>query len=405
VALDGHRGLPHLARKVVDSEALCRQFIALYGGELPRLFSAPGRINLIGEHTDYNDGFVLPLAIERRTYVAASPRPDGLVRAFSCNEQSGIEFDLARPGPKRRGSWLDYVEGTAQALRRAGFAVNGANLLVDSDVPVGAGLSASAALELAIGLALVGLANESNPDRLELALAGQFAEHDYVGTMCGIMDQYVVAFGREQQALLIDCRSLASTPIPLELGSARLLICDTRVKHELASSAYNERRRQCEQGVALLAEQLPGVRALRDVTPDTLAAHAARLPALVAKRCRHVVAENARTLAAAEALKAGRLSELGALMYASHASLRDDYEVSCAELDTAVECTVGVPGVYGSRMTGGGFGGCTVTLVESEAVSEVTAAIEARLGERYRSKPEWLVTRAAQGAREEPTIN
>jgi galactokinase len=385
---------------MVDTERLRREFEGLYGAA-PRLFSAPGRVNLIGEHTDYNDGFVLPMAIERRTFVAGSARNDMRVRVRSLNTQSSIEIDLAQPGPKRRGSWSDYVEGTAQALLSSGFPVKGANLLVNSDVPAGAGLSASAALELSVGYALVSLAGVTNPDRVKLALAGQSAEHTYVGTLCGIMDQYVVALGQAEHALLIDCRSLEFSAVPIRLGTACVLITDTKVKHELSSSAYNERRRQCEAGVLLLARELPGVRALRDVTLSAFEAQAARLPEVIAKRCRHVVAENARTLEAAQLLESGRLEALGGLMYASHASLRDDYEVSCVELDEAVAATVGEAGVYGSRMTGGGFGGCTVTLLERDALDRVTGRISARFAARFGSAPQFLVTAASYGARED----
>jgi galactokinase len=385
---------------MVDPERLRSEFETLYG-RVPRLFSAPGRVNLIGEHTDYNDGFVLPMAIERRTYVAGAPRNDTRVRVRSHNTKDSFELDLALPGPKRGGSWGDYVEGMAQALLSRDFTVKGADLLVDSDVPAGAGLSASAALELAVGFALVSLAGATSPDRVQLALAGQAAEHSYVGTLCGIMDQYVVALGQVDHALLIDCRSLEFSAVPLELGTACVLICDTKVKHELSSSAYNERRQQCEAGVALLARDLPTVRALRDLSVSAFEAQASKLPALVAKRCRHVVTENARTLEAAESLEAGRLRDLGTLMYASHASLRDDYEVSCVELDEAVAATVGEAGVYGSRMTGGGFGGCTVTLLEREAVDRVSVAISRRLTEKKFAAPEFLVTSASAGVREE----
>src|SRR5450755_967701 len=384
---------------MIDPARLRNQFEELYA-ETPRLFSAPGRVNLIGEHTDYNDGFVLPMAIERRTYVAGTARRDTRVLVRSLNADSGIEFDLARPGPKRRGSWIDYVEGTAQALLSSGFAVNGANLLIESDVPAGAGLSASAALELAVGYALVSLAGATNPDRVKLALAGQAAEHTYVGTLCGIMDQYITALGQEQRALLIDCRSLEFTAVPLELGTACVLICDTRVKHELSSSAYNERRHQCEEGVAIIARELTGVRALRDVSVSAFEALATRLPEVIAKRCRHVVTENARTLEAARLLQAGKLAELGALMFASHASLRDDYEVSCVELDEAVAAAATEAGVYGARMTGGGFGGCTVSLLEQSALDRVTASISRRFAARFGATPQFLVTRASAGARE-----
>ena len=247
----------------------------------------------------------------------------------------------------------------------------------------------------------VGPGGSAHVDKVQLALAGQAAEHDYVGTLCGIMDQYIAALGQKGQALLIDCRSLEFKPVPLELGSSCLLICDTKVKHELASSAYNERRRQCEEGVALIARKRPEVRALRDVTEADFEALAAQLPEIIARRCRHVVSENARTLAAARHLEAGQLAELGALMSASHASLRDDYEVSCPELDEAVAAAQSEPGVYGSRMTGGGFGGCTVTVLEQAAVERVSAAISQRLTTRFETTPQLFATPAGEGVREE----
>jgi galactokinase len=385
---------------MIDPRQLKHQF-ELHYQESPRLFSAPGRVNLIGEHTDYNDGFVLPMAIDRRTYVAGSARSDTRVVARSLNADSRVEFDLAKPGPVQRGSWIDYVEGTARALIERGFNLGGANLLINSDVPAGAGLSASAALELATGYALAILGGAVEPDRVQLALAGQAAEHNYVGTLCGIMDQYIAALGQKGQALLIDCRSLGFTKVALELGSACVLICDTKVKHELASSAYNERRHQCEEGARLIARELPGVRALRDVSESDLKALRVPLPKLIEQRCRHVVSENARTLAAAKCLAAGNLTELGALMSASHASLRDDYEVSSPELDEAVAAAMGESGVYGSRMTGGGFGGCTVTVLEKSAVERVSSAIDQRLSARFGITAQFFATEACDGVRED----
>ncbi len=380
------------------AERLPREFTARFGRS-PRLFSAPGRVNLLGEHTDYNDGFVLPMAIARRTYVAGAARSDGRLRVRSLNNDEEVELDLERPSPKRQGHWLDYVQGTAQSLRARGFPLAGADLLLFSDVPLGAGLSSSAALEMSVGYALLSLSGVVAPSRVELALAGQAAEHEYVGTLCGIMDQYVTALAPAGSALLIDCRSLESRAVPLELGSACILICDTRVKHELAGSAYNARRAECRQGAELFSRALPGVRSLRDVSAAELGR--VELPELIARRCRHVVTENERTLRAAAALEAGRLAEVGALMLASHTSLRDDYEVSCAELDAAVDVAQTVPGVYGARMTGGGFGGCTVTLLENSAVDAVGRAIERHFAERFTTTPSLFASQACAGVREE----
>jgi galactokinase len=385
---------------MINLERLRARF-ELHYGETPRVFSAPGRVNLIGEHTDYNDGFVLPMAIERRTYVAGTRRNDRRVLVHFSNQASSLAFDLDRPGPKCRGSWLDYVEGTAQALLDRGMVVGGANLLLESDVPAGVGLAASAALELAVAYALVKLGGAKNSDRVELALAGQAAEHAYVGTQCGIMDQYIAALGVEGHALLIDCRSLRPIPMPLKLGSSCVLICDTTMTRELSWTPYNERRGQCEHGVELLARELPGIRALRDVSVHTFDEQSARIPELIRRRCRHVVTENLRTVAAAIAFEGGHLAEAGALMYASHRSLRDDYEVSCPELDLAVEGAASVSGVYGSRMTGGGFGGCTVTILERASVEPVIEAILRRFAVRFPAVPTFFVTEAGAGAREE----
>ncbi len=383
---------------VLDVERLKAHFSAQFPG-VPQVFSAPGRVNLIGEHTDYNDGFVLPMAIERRTFVVGAANGTSRLRVKSLTLGESIEVDLERPGPKRRGRWEDYVEGTARALLARGFSIVGCDLVLDSDVPHGAGLSASAALELGLGIALVSLAGQNEPDLVQLALAGQAAEHEYVGTLCGIMDQYIAALGKRDAALLIDCRSLEPRRVPLQLGTARVLVCDTKVKHELSSSEYNVRRAECERGVAILAESLPGLRSLRDVSSLDLTAHSSKLPKVVRRRCQHVVTENARTLAAADALSQGDLSRVGQLMNESHVSLRDDYQVSCEELDVAAAVAAAQPGVYGARMTGGGFGGCTVTLVEESAVASVEAAVKAAFLSRGWREPELFATTACEGAR------
>ena len=332
---------------------LRREFSGRFGAS--RAFSAPGRINLIGEHTDYNEGFVLPMAIERRTFVVGAARPGTVVNVYSANTSSQFSFDLERPSVGLRRSWVDYVEGTAQAMIKRGFRVSGAELLISSEIPMGAGLSSSAALEVSVGYALACLANVNDPNRVELALCGQAAENDFVGARVGIMDQLIASFAEAGSALLIDCRSLQRQVVPLELKTAKILICDTRVKHQLAASAYNERRSQCEEGVRVLRSALPEIRSLRDVPVEQFERSGAGLPELVQRRCRHVIHENERTLLAAQALGRGDLARVGALFTQSHESLRDDYEVSCAELDAAVEAALAEPGVYGARMTGGRF--------------------------------------------------
>ncbi|HYE13259.1 MAG TPA: galactokinase [Pyrinomonadaceae bacterium] len=365
---------------MIEPGKIRRAFAELYGRE-PRLFRAPGRVNLIGEHTDYNGGFVLPVAIDRETVVAAAPRADRRVRAYSLNMGEAAEFDLGVPGERRRGIWLDYVEGMARALMEGGTNLVGADLMILSDVPAGAGLSSSAALEVSAGLALATVAGEE-VDRVALALAGQRAEHTYVGTMCGIMDQFIAALASPGHALLIDCRSLEAMQVPLDTGEVTIAVCDSRVKHELSSSEYNARRAECERGVELLRAALPGIRQLRDVSVADFREHESLLPEPVRSRCRHVVTEDERTLATVEALRRSELGEVGRLMYASHESLRDDYEVSCKELDALVELARGCAGVVGSRMTGGGFGGSTVTLVRRDALEEFTS----RVSEGYRAR-------------------
>jgi galactokinase len=382
---------------VIDRDTLRRSFRERYERE-PRLFRAPGRVNLIGEHTDYNDGFVLPMAIDRETVVAGSSRVDRKVRVYSLNLDEALEFDLDQPGEKRRGIWLDYVEGVARVLECRGVALRGGDLAISSDVPAGAGLSSSAALEVSAGLALVSLAG-NEVDGVALALAGQQAEHVYVGTLCGIMDQFVAALGQKGHALLIDCRTLEATPVPLDTSGMAVVICDTNVKHELSSSEYNVRRAECERGVELLRAALPGIRALRDVSVEEFYRHEGLLPEPIRRRCRHVVTENERTLAAARSLNDGDLDGMGHLMYASHRSLRDDYEVSCRELDVLVEIAADL-GTIGARMTGGGFGGSTVNLVRRAALAEFQRTVAREYTRTTNLSPTIYISEAGSGAKE-----
>ncbi len=389
---------------MIDLASLKHAFQELYGTEA-RLFRAPGRVNLIGEHTDYNDGFVLPMAIDRQAVVAAAPRAGRRVRVFALDLGEHAEFDLDHPGMRERGIWLDYVEGVAQALLRRGVPLSGADLAITSDVPTGAGLSSSAALEVASGLALASVAGDGRRavDRVTLALAGQEAEHTYVGAKVGIMDQLIAALGQAGHALLIDCRSLETKLIPVDTSRTLIAICDSRVKHELAASEYNTRRAECERGVELLRKEgLADIRALRDVSVEQFAAYENFLPEPVRRRCRHIVTENARTLAAAAALEAGALTEMGRLMFASHESLSKDYEVSCAELDRLVNLAtaLGPEVVAGARMTGGGFGGCTVNLVRRERLEDFRRAIARDYAAATGHEPHIYVSEAGEGAKE-----
>jgi galactokinase len=383
---------------LIETQPLLDSFRRLYGREA-RLYAAPGRVNLIGEHTDYNDGFVFPMAIDRATVVAGAHRADRHVRVHSLNFNESAEFDLDVDGKGLRGLWLDYVEGVARELEKRGARLRGADLIIASNVPVGAGLSSSAALEVSTGYALLSL-SEVEIEAKQLALSAQAAEHNYVGTKCGIMDQFIAVMGRQGHALLIDCRSLETKQIPLDTSEEVIVICDTRVKHELASSEYNKRRAECERGLEILKEWLPEVRALRDVSVEEFEQYEARLPEPVRRRCRHIVTENERTLSAAEALRDGEMEEMGRLMYLSHESLRDDYEVSCAELDLMVEIASRVRGVKGARMTGGGFGGCTVNLVARESLNEFQKTVASEYKRQTELEPFIYVAEASDGAKE-----
>jgi galactokinase len=337
-------------------------------GEGARVYRAPARVNLIGEHTDYNDGFVMPAAIDLYTYAAIKPREDRRLLIHSDTFAESVEVDLDETNPRARRHWSDYVRGVAVTLERAGYPLTGAELAIRSDVSIGAGLSSSAALEVATACAL--LENSGiEIDRVELAKLCQRAENEFAGMRCGIMDQFIACLGRAGHALMLDCRSLECRLLPLP-GDARMVICNTMVKHELASSEYNTRRAECEAGVEHFGKLLPDIRALRDVTIEDLERNGDALPEVIYKRCRHVITENLRVMEAAVALERGDLPAFGKLMAASHRSLRDDYEVSCKELDAMVELAAQVEGVYGSRMTGGGFGGCTINLVKADHVAE-----------------------------------
>ena len=364
----------------------------------PRTFRAPGRVNLIGEHTDYNDGFVMPAAIDLSVYVRIWPREDRKLQIRAENFGEQIEFDLDEPHPVPRRHWGDYVIGVALMLERAGHRLSGAYLQIRGDVPFGSGLSSSAALEVATACALTGNSN-LKIDRRELALLCQKAENEFVGARVGIMDQFVSLFGQARRALLLDCRSLDFKLLPLP-DTVNVVICNTMVKHELASSAYNERRAQCEEGVKRLARHLPDVKALRDVTIDQLERFGAELSNVVYRRCRHVITENARVLSAAEALEKDDVASFGELMDESHRSLRDDYEVSSRELNLMVELARKLEGVFGARMMGGGFGGSTVNLVDVNHV-ELFKHVVAKEYERIQQlKPEIYVCEASGGAEE-----
>jgi len=344
------------------STSIAEQFRAKFGAN-PRVYRAPGRVNLIGEHTDYNEGYVMPVALGFYCWVAISPRDDQklLISSDGFSDTAEVELDSLEIHPRK--TWSDYPVGVALELKRAGVPLRGANLLIHGEVPMGAGLSSSAAIEVATALALAEQSGHS-PDRVQLALLCQKAENEFVGARCGIMDQFISLHGRKNHALLLDCRALDFELVAIP-ECVRLVICNTMVKHEHASSGYNQRRAECEEAVQRLAKVLPGIRSLREVTLDQLELHRGTLSEVLYKRALHVITENARVLGAAEALRAEDLERLGIRMAESHSSLRDLYEVSCAELDLMVDQANRQEGVYGARMTGGGFGGSTINLVKS----------------------------------------
>jgi galactokinase len=361
----------------VGAGAILKQtFVKIFGdAEGLTVVRAPGRVNLIGEHTDYNGGFVFPMAIEFDMVLAARKCTDQIVKIHSVDYGSTVEFTLDSPITyDRRELWSNYLRGVLWAMQGAGASLEGMEIAFLGTIPQGSGLSSSAALEVATAIAVRHLTGFkiSLPD---LALLCQKAENEFVGMKCGIMDQFISMLGEEDHALLIDCRTLDYEPIPLDLGSYQILICHSGVKHSLVDSAYNQRRQECETGVRILASHFPQVQALRDANLEMLGDCAAVLPPVIYKRCRHVITENERVLKSTKALKAGDLVGFGQFLNQSHDSLRDDYEVSCSEVDLLVDLARKVDGVLGTRITGGGFGGCTVNLIKGEAVEEFTARV------------------------------
>jgi galactokinase len=358
-----------------------------------RTFRAPGRVNLIGEHTDYTGGFVFPAALDLFCDVRAEPASDGKLVASSRNlgeERSWSLADLPCAQPRR--DWSDYVAGVAVELCRLGVKPVAARLAIDSSVPIGAGLSSSASIEVSVGVALASLAGVQVPLK-ELALACQRAENNFVGMKCGIMDQFVAVFGEAGHAILIDCRSLEHTAVPVPPG-LQLLVVNSMVKHALASSEYNTRRRECEEAVEILG------RPLRDITAAEWPLLESGLPETLRRRARHVVTENARVLEFVEACRQNDPAKMGRLMAESHRSMRDDYQISCVEIDYLVEAAAAQRGVAGARMTGGGFGGCTVNLVRNDAVESFRAAVASAYKHSFDITPEIYVCRTADGARE-----
>ena len=367
------------------------------GSQEARVFRAPGRVNLIGEHTDYNLGFVLPIALERACFVATGPSESGLLRLYSSNLDDAREFPLNQLSELQpRGNWTDYVIGVAQQLLRAGFEVKPLNLAFHSTVPVGSGLSSSAALEVSSALALL---QGRSIDKTDLARLCQRAEREFVGVPVGIMDQYVSIFGQENRAIKIDCRSVTYEPVALP-ADISIIAVNSMVKHDLGESAYATRVRECAQAVAVLNKAYPTVSSLRDATSEVVDIMQAQMPDHVFRRARHVTTEDERVLEFQKKAEAGDLLGMGRLFLASHRSLQRDYEVSCEELDFLVDTAADFTGVCGARMTGGGFGGCTVNLVSPERVEAFESHISEAYRRRYQIEPQIYRCVPAAGAGE-----
>jgi len=375
-----------------------KKFSARFAAAPHHIFRAPGRVNLIGEHTDYNDGFVLPAAIALCTWTAIAPRKDHALHVFSENLNETAELDLTETHPQPRHRWSDYIHGVALMLQKLAGPLPGANIFIASDIPSGAGLSSSAALEVSVASAL--LSNSGRTlDLVEIAKLCQHAENKFVGARVGIMDQFASCFASADHAIMLDCRTLEFQRLPLP-ASLAMVVCNTMVKHGHAGGEYNKRRAQCEQGVTLLRRYFPSIKALRDVTLAQLQAHRDELPELIYRRCHHAISETERVLRCATALRAGDLATVGRCMAESHLSLKNDYQVSCRELDVMVEIAARRDGVVGSRMTGGGFGGSTINLVKTEAVKEFKHNVSREYKLATQIAPEIYVSRAGQGVTE-----
>jgi len=385
----------------IDTHELARRFGDVFSGMAPSVIArAPGRVNLIGEHTDYNEGLVLPVAIEQATCVAAAARTDSLLVAYSAllGEANCIDRPPLQSPPVGRAEWHSYVRGVAALLDEAGIAVPGASLYIHSNIPLGAGLSSSAALEVGVAVALLALTGATMAPERIAALCRE-AEHRFAGTPCGLMDQFACLLSREGHALLLDCRDGRFRHVEFPVQHLELLIIDTQVKHELSEGEYAKRVADCRSGVERLRECRPDIRSLRDVTPDDLERFGPRLGEAILKRCRHVVEENGRVQAFVDALRRSNLAQIGALMLQSHRSLRDLYEVSCRELDDVVEMVTDVEGVYGARLTGGGFGGCAIALARPGTEATVRDKLRRHYDPHHARLAALYVTRPGAGAR------
>jgi len=360
------------------SSTFIRQFGSQDGG-WPRLYQAPGRINIIGEHTDYNGGFVFPATIDLYTWIAARPRNDGLLKVYECNARQLHSLDLKHLERGEKGQPVEYLKGVTWALQQDGLEPGGCDVAITGNIPLGGGLSSSASLELALSTALLDCSG-IRLDRSRLALLCQRAEVEFVGAQCGIMDQYTIALAHPGHAMMLDCRNLDFDHVAIPPGIS-FLVVHSGVSHRVSTGSYSLRRDECEEAVRLLGQSIPDITCLRDLSQDQLEANRNLLGSVLFQRCFHVVTENQRVGEAVTALRNTDLQQLGSLVNQSHNSLRDDFEVSCSELDRLVDIALGCEGVLGSRMMGAGFGGCTINIVEPEAVADAVA----RIGVEYAS--------------------
>ena len=361
-----------MERTNFNISALREKFRSLFNAE-PLLVRSPGRVNIIGEHTDYNEGFVLPAAIDKAIYIAIEKRKDNEIHLYAKDYEQSHEVTLSTVAPTDK-HWPNYILGVVDQFQKRGYQLGGFNLVIDGDVPLGAGLSSSAAVECATAFALNELF-QLGIEKLEMVKAAQLAEHTFAKVMCGIMDQFASMFGKKDHVIKLDCRSLDYEYVPLELRGIKILLLNTNVKHSLSSSEYNTRRHQCEQGVDWVRDHHQQVKSLRDVTMQMLQQHVAPKDEVIFRRCKYVVEENLRLLEGCEDLRQGRIEALGKKMFRTHEGLSREYEVSCRELDFLVDYVKDYPAVLGSRMMGGGFGGCTINLVKEEAIDELVKKV------------------------------
>lgn len=368
-------------------------YLKLFNQE-PLIIISPGRVNLIGEHTDYNDGYVLPAAIDKKIVLAIGSSNSNESRVYSATLNKISTFNM-NDIYKKKG-WINYILGVVAQMQESGLQLSGFNAVFDSDLPVGAGLSSSAALEGAFGFGLNELFSLSL-DSAQLSRIGQLAEHTFAGVNCGIMDQFANLFGKRNSLIRLDCRDMSYQYVPFDFPDHKIVLCNTMVDHSLASSEYNTRRKQCENGVSKLQQIYPEVNSLRDVTPEMLEKHKQDLSEEIYRRCHYVVSEIKRVVEACKLLEQKDLTGFGQLMYATHEGLSKDYEVSCTELDYLVALAHKSPHVIGARMMGGGFGGCTINIVVKDQVHEYSRYLQENYKKQFDKEPEIYVTSIEEG--------